>query len=228
MKNLAAFTLLTLVLLAGCGGSNRQSSVSRGLDEYVRQARAIDREDGEEDGSVWTDQAGYADSFRDVKARHIADIVTVQVMESTSAVSEATTESAKSTDISKEYASLMGLEGKIAELPNLLDLSQSSEFSGDASTARKSVLSTTMTARVVEVFPNRNMLIEGDRELLVNGERQIVTLRGVIRPNDISAGNTVPSTRIAELEVQVTGHGIVSEAQEPGILYKVLSGFWPF
>ncbi len=216
------------MLAAACGPSNREASVNRGLEDYVRLARGLEVDQGEEDGSVWTGQAGYADAFRDVKARRIADLVTIQVLESTSAVSEASTESAKSSSVDKKYGSLAGLERRIAELPNLISTEQNSEFSGDAATSRKTVLSTTLSARVVEVFPNRNMLIEGNREVLVNGERQIVTLRGVIRPGDIGPENTVLSSRIAEMELQVTGRGIVSDAQKPGVLFKILSGIWPF
>jgi len=216
------------LLAASCGPANRQSSVRSGLDEYARQARAIPLDGGESDGSIWTDQAGYSDAFRDVKARRMADIVTIEVLESTSAVSEATTESTRTTAVDKQYPNVAGLEKKIAELPNLFGMEQSSEFAGDASTSRRSVLSTTITARVVEVFPNRNLMIEGNREVLINGERQMVTVRGVIRPNDISPSNTVLSARIAEMELEVSGRGIVSDAQRPGLLYKILSGVWPF
>jgi flagellar L-ring protein FlgH len=226
-QTMGVLAMLALIVPA-CGPSSRPSSVSRGLDDYIRLARSAGVEGGEEDGSVWSDRAGYGDAFRDVKARRPADIVTVQVLESTSAVSEASTETAKSSSVDKQYTSLAGLEGLIAELPNLVDISQSSQFSGDASTSRRSVLSTTLTARVVEVFPNGNLLIEGNRELVVNGERQIVTLRGVVRPTDVSMDNIVLSSRIAEMELEVSGRGLISDAQNPGVLYRILSGIWPF
>ncbi len=225
------FLLISVVMalgLSACGPASRQSGVSRGLDDYARQARSINMPDGNGSGSVWTDRAGYSDAFRDVKARHAGDIVTVQVLESTSAVSGATTDSTKTSTIANSATSLFGLEKKISELPSLINTDSSAEFAGDASTSRKSNVSTTLTARVTEVFPNRNLLIEGNREILLNGERQIVTLRGVVRPSDISPSNTVLSARIAEMELSVTGRGLVSEAQKPGVLYRILSGFWPF
>lgn len=223
--------LLRLSLLAcvsACGPATQESTVRRGLEDYVRQAGSLKVEDGQQSGSVWTDQAGYSDAFRDVKARRAGDIVTVQVIESTSASSEATTASSKSRSIESQVPNLLGLEKKIAELPSLISGTGSSEFTGDASTSRKSVLSTTLTARVLQVFPNRNLLIEGNREVLINGERQLVVMRGVIRPNDISPANTILSSRVAEMELQVTGRGLVSDAQKPGILYKILTGIWPF
>jgi flagellar L-ring protein precursor FlgH len=122
---------------------------------------------------------------------------------------------------------LFGLEKKVSELPNLISTSGSADYTGDASTTRRSVVQTSVTAQVVEVFPNGNLLLEGDRELLVNGERQIVTFRGVARPNDISPQNVILSTRIAEMEFEIAGKGIVSKTQEPGLLYKLLAGVWP-
>ncbi|MFB3901866.1 MAG: flagellar basal body L-ring protein FlgH [Acidobacteriota bacterium] len=219
--------VLAAALLAGCG-PERKAGVARGLDEYARQARALQTNQGDMDGSLWTEQAGYADGFRDVKARRLADIVTIEVLESTSAVTEATTQTVRESDITKSAPALFGLEKRVAELPNLASLSQSSTFAGDGATSRTSVLATQLTARVIEVFPNRNLLIEANREITLNGERQIMILRGVIRPADISPANTVSSSRIAEMELSVTGRGTISDAQKPGLLFKLLSGIWPF
>jgi flagellar L-ring protein precursor FlgH len=222
------FVFLVGVLgLMACSASTKSNAVQSGLDDYVRTARGLKVEDGQSDGSLFSTQAGYTDAFRDVKARRLADLVTIQVLESTSAVSEASTETLRESDLSAEIPNLFGLEQRIAELPNLLDASTNAEYTGDASTTRRSVVQTSVTAQVVEVFPNGNLLLQGDRELLVNGERQIVTIRGVARPNDISPQNVILSTRIAEMEFEISGKGIVSATQEPGLLYKVLAGVWP-
>lgn len=227
-RRLVAAFVGCLWAVAACGPEKRQSQVERGLAEYVKTARSLQVEDGTEDGSLWTSDAGWGDAFRDVKARRLGDLVTVRVLEATSAVHEATTESSRTSEMSHTIDNLGGLEKKVAELTNLLGADRSSTFTGDAATSRRSTLSTTLTARVVEVFPNRNLLIEANREVLINGERQIVTLRGVVRPADISNDNTVLSTRIAEMELEVTGRGLVARAQEPGILFKILNGIWPF
>lgn len=222
------WVLLTVLFLAACGPSNRTTAVESGLEEYVKQARMMRAESREMSGSLWSEDRGYADAFRDVKARRAGDIVTVEVLETTSAVTEASTGTVRKEDSSASIAGLFGLEKRIGELPGLVDTSRSNQFSGEASTERKSVLQTRIAARVVEVFPNGFLLLEGNREIAINGERQLVTVRGVVRPEDISPQNSVLSTRIAELEVQVQGRGIVSQAQEPGILYKIVNGIWPF
>jgi flagellar L-ring protein precursor FlgH len=227
IKLLLMISLIGLLVLTSCGSSTKSNAVQSGLEDYVKLARGLEVEDGQDDGSLWSNQAGYADSFRDVKARRVADLVTIQVLESTSAVSEASTETLRESELGVEIPNLFGLEKKISELPTLVDASSSADFTGDASTTRRSVVQTSVTAQVVEVFPNGNLLLQGDRELLVNGERQVVTFRGVARPNDISPQNVILSTRIAEMEFEIAGEGIVSKTQEPGALYKLLAGILP-
>ncbi len=217
------------IFALGCGeAAKKPGPVRSSLNQYVEQARAIGAEDRQAEGSLWIDTGNRSDPFRDLKAYRVGDIVTIAVRESTSAVSQATTDSTKTADFSSGATGLFGLEKGISELSGLVDASRDSEFQGEARTTRSNVLTTSVTARVVEAFPNGNLLLEGNREVLINGERQIVTVRGVIRPSDISPTNVVASTSLAEMEIQVEGRGIVSRAQKPGILYKILSGFWPF
>lgn len=231
MRILRIISLLSITALAtaACGESAKTPGPVRGgLSQYVEQARNLPSDDRQDTGSLWSDRSQRSDVFRDVKAYQVADIVTIAVRESTSAVSQATTDSAKSSDFDSGADGLFGLEKRISELPGLLDASRESNFQGTASTTRSNSLFTSVTARVVEVLPNGNLLLEGNREVVINGERQIVVVRGVIRPSDISPQNIVASTSLAEMEISVEGRGIVAQAQKPGILYKILSGFWPF
>ncbi len=222
------FEVLILLACLSCVGSSRKTGpVQSGLEDYIRQARDLKKENNENQGSLWTMTSSLAAGFRDLKARQVADIVIIEVLESTSAVAEATTQSTKDSNIEGGAASLFGIEGKVAELSNLVDSTRSSEFSGEASTTRTSLLNTSITARVVEVFANGFLLLEGNREIVINDERQIVTVRGIVRPEDISPQNVVLSRNVSELEVEVKGRGLVSETQKPGALFKILSGLWP-
>ena len=221
--------MLTLTGFLACTpAAKKPGPVRSGLEDYIRQARSATEENREDEGSLWIAQSSLMDGFRDVKARRPADIVTVQVVETTRATTEASTSTSKESTAESGANSLLGLEKKIAELSGLIDTSRSEEFSGQGSTTRQSALTASITARVVEVFPNGHLLLEGSRETVINGERQIVTIRGIARPEDVSPQNVILSTSVAELEVEVEGRGIVSEAQEPGALFRILSGFWPF
>ncbi len=225
LRQLLIALLLTVV---GCGGSAKKAGSGDTLSDYVRQARSLPTDNRQGHGSLWSETAYLAGGFRDLKAGRLADIVTIQVLEETSALAEATTESSRAENMDSKFPNLYGLEKVVSELPNLAGGSRTREFTGDASTTRRSVLRTSIAARVVEVFPNGSLLLEGNRAIAINNEQQMVTVRGVVRPQDISPNNSVPSTKLAELEIQVQGQGLVSEAQRPGVLYQVLSGIWPF
>ena len=90
-------------------------------------------------------------------------------------------------------------------------------------------MTTTLSARVVDVLPNGFLVVEGSRNVLVNSENQMVTLRGVVRPNDLSRANTVDSSAIAQMELKINGKGVVNDSiRRPNILYRILLGVLPF
>jgi len=96
-------------------------------------------------------------------------------------------------------------------------------------TSRDVVISTTLTARVSAVLPNGAMLVEATKDVEVNSERQTITVRGIVRPADVAADNTVRSDRLGQLEVRVNGKGVVGDAiRRPFFLYRLLLGLLPF
>ena len=123
---------------------------------------------------------------------------------------------------------LNNLGGTNANLSKLVDASASSKFDGSGSTSRKESLNATISAKVVDVLPNGNLKIEGRRNVKVNSEDQIVTVRGTIRQRDISAENTINSIFIADAQISYSGEGIISDRQKPGWLMNVIDNLWPF
>ena len=80
----------------------------------------------------------------------------------------------------------------------------------------------------MDLFPNGNLRIAGKREVVINNERQILILTGVIRPEDIQANNTIQSTYVADAKIILTGQGVAQEKQHPGWMARVLDEVWPF
>jgi flagellar L-ring protein precursor FlgH len=85
-----------------------------------------------------------------------------------------------------------------------------------------------VTAVVREVFPNGNLFIEGTKEVLINNERQYITLSGVVRPEDIGPDNTLSSDLLADARLVYSGRGVLSDKQRPGLLGRVVDFVWPF
>jgi flagellar L-ring protein precursor FlgH len=159
----------------------------------------------------------------------VDDILTILVVEKASAVSSGTTKTQRTSSTKNSITGLAGLTKAGGALSNLAGLSGDTQLAGQGTTSRDVVISTTLTARVSAVLPNGGMLLEATKEVEINSERQTITVRGVVRPADLLADNTVLSDRLAELEVRVNGKGVVGDAiKRPFILYRLLLGLLPF
>jgi flagellar L-ring protein precursor FlgH len=148
------------------------------------------------------------DSWRgltaDVKAYRPGDVLTVQVLENSSAVSSADTGTRRGNTIRAELAHGVNTAAQAAATVN-------GEFDGGGRTQRTNRLLTTVTVTVREVLPGGQLRIAGTQVIRVNEELQQVTLEGLVRAADISDGNLVPSTRIADARITYVGEGDVSE-----------------
>jgi len=200
------------------------------LDHYVTDARARLLEAPKPPpGGIWAPGSRLADAARDMKASQIDDMITVLVVETASAVAKGTTKTARASSVKSNVAALAGVTKAAGPLANLAGVTGDQQLSGQGTTSRDVVISTTLTARVSAVLPNGAMLVEASKDVEVNSERQTITVRGIVRPADVLADNTVRSDRLGQLEVRVNGRGVVGDAiKRPFILYRLLLGLLPF
>lgn len=232
MRRLIAAFSMAFALAATAVADDEKSGDAyiTSLADYLEQLRQQTPAVTPSEGSLYS---GGPTLFEDFKARRVNDTITVLVAESTTALNSA--DASSSRDASKELgiSSLFGIEGHIPastgiDMSDLVGAESKSAFDGKGTTSRKSLMTTTMTARVKEVFPNGNMLIEGVREIGVNHEKQTIIITGIVRPRDVTTNNVVASSAIADLQIRYYGKGIVNDNLKPGILYRVLSWIWPF
>jgi flagellar L-ring protein precursor FlgH len=184
---------------------------------------------GASPGSLYVPSGRLADAGRDLRAGALEDVVTVIVNENTSAVASGVTNTSRNSTAAASITGLAGTLPKTSALSNLLTSSNAQQLQGSGKTTRTSTLTTTISARVVDVTANGTLVIEGTKNLSVNSERQSVTVRGFVRPDDLTTANTVLSTQVANLEVHVTGKGVVNDSiKRPFFLYRILLGLLPF
>lgn len=222
--------IIGLFLMGGCVAQQTEV-VTPTFDQQLKQPVQ-----NYSNGSIW--QASSGSLAEDGKARRVGDIVTIIITETASASKEASTATGRSTSLSAGIPAFMGLEGagillnnlggKEANLSKLIEASNSSKFDGSGSTSRTETLNATITAKVVDILPNGNLNIEGRRNVKVNNEDQIVTIKGTIRPRDITAENTINSVYVADAQISYSGEGIISDRQKPGWLMNVIDKLWPF
>jgi len=201
------------------------------LDRYIQEASVPLASNGQvpENGSIWSPAARFSNLSADLRARNVDDVVTILVQESASAVSTGQSKTSRASSANASVTSLAGPKAPKGALANLLNSSSAQSLDGQGTTSRQTTLTTTISARVTHVLVNGNLVVEGTKNLNVNAENQVITVRGVIRPIDLDTTNTVLSSRLADLELQVNGKGIVNDAvRRPNFLYRLILGILPF
>jgi flagellar L-ring protein FlgH len=175
------------------------------------------------EGSLFSGENGRNMFFVDRKARAMNDVVTVRIADVTSATGQADTNTNRTSSVAGSLNNVFGFKPG-----NVADASLKFGFDGKGTTMRKNALSATVTAVVREVFPNGNLFVEGSKEVIINNERQYLTVTGVVRPEDIAPDNSVSSDLLADARLVYSGRGVLSDKQRPGVLGRVVDFVWPF
>jgi flagellar L-ring protein precursor FlgH len=160
--------------------------------------------------------------FSDRRAYQVGDVVTILIVEYSSGEHEAGTE----TDSDNQFGGSATGSGDLSDINYGASAGWNNKFDGSGNTKREGSLEATISARIVEITDTGNLVIEGERTIIVNGEKQITKLRGMVRPEDISGQNTVFSYRIADAQITYTGKGDVNSAQKPGWITRIIN--WIF
>ena len=203
-----------------------------------------------EDGSVLRGQSASGSLlFLDRKARGVGDLVTVIVMETMSAAGSAETRTGKSSGIDARASSDIGITDALQgaarwffgifglTLPapiatgqevNILQSDTTTEFEGDGETIREGSISAVVTCRVIAELEGNVFHVKGRRSLIVNHEKQILTVEGLVRREDISINNTVPSTALAEAQLGFDGFGVIDDKQRPSLMGRLMDWAYPF
>ncbi len=184
--------------------------------------------------SLWTEGAGL---FEDLRARRLNDIVTIKVMENIAGSGKADTNTKRDSSLEAGVDDFFGaplnlnlrnLYGQGYTFSPTVKGGMKDDFKGSGETNRQGKLIGVITAKVVEVMPNGNLMLEARKEIVINNEKQILILRGLARPEDIGVDNTILSTRLTDTEIYFVGKGVLQDKQKPGWLVRILDKIWPF
>jgi flagellar L-ring protein precursor FlgH len=168
--------------------------------------------------------------FSDVRAMEIGDIVSVVLVEATSAAKSADTELDKGSNINITDPTVFGAPVTINGRYNLgTQLESSSAFQGEASSNQSNSLTGSIAVQVSRVLPNGNLMIQGEKWIQINQGDEYIRLKGVIRPEDVSPTNTIPSTLVADARISYGGKGPLEESNTPGWFTRFfMSPLMPF
>ncbi|GLK47080.1 flagellar L-ring protein [Brevundimonas intermedia] len=183
--------------------------------------------------SLW--RVGARTFFGDQRARHVGDILTVNIDIDDSAQTQNTTTRARSNDSSSGVSNFFGLENSLGRAfpggfdpANMVGLESETNASGSGSVSRSERVSLTVAAVVTEVLANGNMVIQGRQEVRTNREVRELTVAGIVRPEDISSANAINHTQIAEARISYGGRGDISRMQATPAAQSLVERFSPF
>jgi flagellar L-ring protein FlgH len=181
------------------------------LQTYIQRVRAEHAAETQEPGSIWEPNGQLVRLGTDVKAYRVHDVVQIVVAESLTAETDGGVKNSRASTANSGLTSLFGALKSSNALQNLVGMSASSGLTASGQSTTDSSLVTTFGAEVVDVLPNGMLVVQATRELTFSQQTQLIKLRGLVRPEDVSAQNQVLSTAMTDLELEVTGKGIVND-----------------
>jgi len=239
IKNILTISTLiyTILFFNGCTADLVEPEIDFKPPAYVEQMPAREDEtDYISTGSIF----GQGDSplFSDHKAMHVHDIVTVTISE------RADSSSSSAKQLSEADSRNLGggvfntggtnsaVNNYITKLNGISNIgfnsTSDSSYKGQGSATKNATFTTTVSARIVKVLVNGNYFISGKREILVDSQKQIIQISGVIRPYDIDQYNNIQSSQISDAKIFYKTQGDLNEATQQGWMSKIIQVIWPF
>lgn len=167
--------------------------------------------------------------FEDLKARRRGDLITVILDETTVAAKNASTRASRGTSIDISAPTVLGRTATRNGNPASIGLESGSDFSGSGDSSQSNSLFGNITATVIDITPNGNLVIEGEKKLTLNSGNEIIKVSGIVRPTDLTPQNTIVSTLIANGNIEYSGRGMIADSNKSGWITRfVNSPFWPF
>lgn len=220
-----AIMVSALLVLSGCAQLPRRSVVSAPEPVSIQDppARVAN-------GSIFQAQRGVQPLFEDRRPRMPGDILTIVLDEQVSATKNAESSANRDGSVSLDVVDLPPvITDRISELEALgFDVSGSNDFSGGGDSQASNSFTGTITVTVVEVMPNGNLRVRGEKQIAINQGAEFIRFSGVVNPHTITGQNTVPSTAVADARIEYVGDGYINEAQHMGWLQRFFLNVSPF
>jgi len=230
-------SLYTLLFLSGCTANLTDPEIDFEPPVYVEQMPALEEQQNfASTGSIF----GQGDNplFSDHKAMHVNDIVTVMISE-TAKSSNTGAKSLSSTDSSKLGGGAFTSTGANSTVANAasnvngyssigFNSDSTSSFKGAGSATKDASFTTKISARIVKILQNGNYFVSGKREILIDDQKQLIQISGVIRPYDIDQYNNIDSSKMSDAKILYKTEGDMDRATKQGWGTKMVQAIWPF
>ncbi|MDH4944261.1 flagellar basal body L-ring protein FlgH [Sulfurimonas sp. C5] len=241
MTTVSFFIFLSTLFFSGCTANLTEPEINFEPPKYVEEMPPKeDSQDFASTGSIFGQ--GENPLFSDHKAMHVNDIVTVVISETAQSSNTGSKQLSETDSLALGGGAFTtgtngsNMNGEVARAVNKLngftDIGftggSTSSYKGQGSATKDASFTTTVSARIVKVLSNGNYYISGKREILVDQQKQIIQISGVIRPYDIDQTNTINSTQMSDAKILYKTEGDVDRANNRGWGSKIVQAVWPF
>ena len=225
-NSIATFAAMLLLCPSGFGKNkvnDKSKPASTSLDQYLKRVQSTAPEQPTTVGSLWVPTGLLAGASTDYKARAIGDLITVRLVDTFAANTSGENSTSRQFNTKSAVTGLAGQLGPNNSLQNLFNANSATTLDGKGASKMSSTLQLVIAGHVVQVMPNGVMVIEAVRDFAVGNDRQTVVLRGLVRPGDVAIDNSILSSAVSSMELEIKGKGSVADASSrPNIVIRTL------
>ena len=222
MKNFVLLSLLAGALLSGCVTSSPSTAVHQPMTVRPEARTAT----APASGSIYN-IATARPLFEDRRARLVGDTLVINIAEKTAAAKKSDTKADRADDRSLSVPTIAGLPLKGFQ-GTTLAANSSTAFEGSGENTSSNNFTGTLAVTVIEVYPNGNLLVSGEKQIGLKEGEEFIRFSGVVNPNTITASNSVQSTQVADARIEYKANGFLDTAQVMGWLGRFFLTFLPF
>lgn len=165
--------------------------------------------------------------FEDRRARYVGDVITINIVENTQASKNSETKAERNSSVNATVPTIAGLPFKSFQGMGL-NAGNNTSFDGAGSNTSSNAFRSTITCTVIEVLPNGNLLVSGEKQIALKEGEEFVRFSGIVNPTTITSLNTVQSTQVADARLEFKANGFVDTAQVMGWLGRFFLSVLPF
>jgi flagellar L-ring protein precursor FlgH len=216
------FSIILSLFLAACVTTTPPTSVHQPMT-----ARPVPQNYAASANGAIYNVASARPLFEDRRARFVGDIITINIAEKTSASKNSENKTTRSESVAAAIPTVVGLPLKTLQGTNL-SASDSNNFDGKGQNTSANDFTSSLTVTVIEVLPNGNLLVSGEKQIGLKEGEEFIRFSGVVNPNTITTANTVQSTQVADARIEYKANGFIDSSQVMGWLSRFFLTFLPF
>jgi flagellar L-ring protein precursor FlgH len=181
----------------------------------------------ENPGGIYQPDHARMNLYEDRRAFFVGDTITIVIEEKTSASKKSSGNATRTGSTALNIPTVSGFPMKGLQGADI-EADSSEKFSGAGDASSNNLFSGNLAVTVIEVYPNGNLLVSGEKQVTINQGTEFIRFSGVVNPVTVTSTNTVSSTRVADARIEYRGNGYINEAQTMGWLSRVFLNIWPF